>query len=156
MLTSRRGRRLAVRLLALFACVFPLLLSPAGMALATAPLPHSSTHSAPAQTATVAFVPNRGQHAAEARFQADIAGGMATVFDDGVQLTLATSRPGGSSDPHARSLPAGPVSLLRMQFLGAATRPTLTPQDVLPGVFNDYTGDDQIRWQHQSADSLGF
>ena len=79
------------------------------------------------------------------RFLADIPGGYATLHADGVLFRFATF----SANPKRRDSPrpVGPAATLRMRLVGANPGVVLSATDRQPGVFHDYTGDNQAAWR---------
>jgi hypothetical protein len=102
----------------------------------------------------VSFVPNAGQTDAAVRFQADTLGGTLFFTDSEVVLALPRTSASASGPAAARDLlRAGaaergvPVSVLRLRFEGAATRPEIAGTGRLPGRFHFFRGGDRSRWR---------
>jgi uncharacterized repeat protein (TIGR01451 family) len=122
------------------------------LALALCSLPAPAWSRAPLDRLPMTFVPSADRGDGGPRFEAHTLGG--TLFFTPTEVVLALPRtPSGRQPATARDLSARaggggvPVSVVRLRFLDAATRPRVEGAARLPGLFNEFRGSDPARWR---------
>lgn len=109
-------------------------------------------------TGQVAFVENRGQWNAQARYHVQLNGIDAWVTDDGITYDVYSYTPAAPSvrEPLANAMqtrtdamqarPSRTGHVVRMRFEGANGRATAARADQRKGLYNYFTGNDSTKW----------
>ncbi|MEP7286859.1 MAG: SBBP repeat-containing protein, partial [Chloroflexota bacterium] len=159
MVVYRRFHRAVVVLFALTFFVLLLHPIPTAAALTTTanPAPAMDSKAALAQhygNLPLSFIPNVGETDSAVRYQVRSGAGTLFFTPAEVVLSLSTQANHAASPIEKIAMPANPPSVVRLHFEGANPAPTMTSADPLPGIVNEFIGNDPAKW-HTNIPTYG-
>ncbi|MEP7290092.1 MAG: SBBP repeat-containing protein [Chloroflexota bacterium] len=93
----------------------------------------------------LSFIPNVGETDSAVRFQ--VRSGAGTLFFTPGEVVLSLSSQKQHSSPVEKiAVLADPPSVVRLRFEGANPTPTITGTELLPGIVNEFIGNDPTQW----------